>query len=127
MRAASALCLSFASGCAAATRQTEEPVPHSGPEIRRMDGTLKPVALATGGPVVVTTTEPREPCQTNDPMPTASFDTTPPQMLNVRPLHVAPMPNYCPVTAPARTKSVIASAPRPPKSVPAPVPAEPAP
>lgn len=126
MRAASALCLLLFSGCAAATRQTEEPVPHSEPEIRREDGVLKPVALTTGGPVVVTTTD-REPCQTNDPMPTGSFDVPPAQMLNVRPLHVAPMPNYCPVTAPTRTKSVTTSVPRSPKSVPAPVPAEPAP
>ena len=127
MRAVSALNLLLLSGCAAAARQTEEPLLRVQPEILHVNGTVEPVAFTLDGDGIIARAEPRQPCQTNDPMPTGSFTTPPPKMLNVRPLRVAPMPNYCPVAAPTRTRSVITTAPRPPKGVPAPLPTEPQP
>jgi hypothetical protein len=99
------------------------------PSVVQINGTVEPVAFVVDRKQkrTIAATLGREPCQTNDPMPTGRFEEPVGQILNVRPLRVAPMPNACPVTVPLTSKTVVTSAPLPPKTVPAPTPTEPQP
>ena len=97
------------------------------PRTLQINGTFEPVTFVVDGKRVAAATHGREACQTNDPMPTGYFGEPTGQILNVRPLRVAPMPNACPVTVPLTSKSVITSTPLPRKTVPAPTPSEPLP
>lgn len=123
----SLLSLLVLSGCAAGMRQPHEIMLRPRPKIVQINGTVEPVAFVAKHTRIAAARGSREPCQTNDPMPTGQFEEPAPRMLYVRPLHVAPMPNYCPVTVPLTSTSVVTSGPRPLKSDPAPVPAQPQP
>ncbi|HYR08171.1 MAG TPA: hypothetical protein VEQ60_10400 [Longimicrobium sp.] len=126
MRAASALCLLLLSGCTAGMQRTHDSIIRPRPKVLYINGTFEPVAFVLDGKVAMGSKS-REACQTNDPMPTGHFEEPAGQILNVRPLRVAPMPNACPVTVPLTSKTVITSAPLPARTVPVPTPTEPQP
>lgn len=126
MRTISVLSLALLAGCAAAMEQPDVPILRPRYEVLAINGTVEPVVFAVERGTR-RAAQRREPCETNDPMPTGNFKDAPQQMLSVRPLHVAAMPNYCPVTAPRTNKSVTTRAPRPPRKVQRPEPSEPQP
>jgi hypothetical protein len=107
--------------------QPHESILRPRPKVLQINGTVEPVAFVVEGKQLAAATSGREPCQTNDPMPTGYFGEPAGQILNAHPLRVAPMPNVCPVTVPLTGKTVITSAPLPPNPVPAPAPTEPRP
>lgn len=127
MRTIPVLGILLLAGCAAAaTEQPREPILRPGAEILHAGGTSNPVKSAVKGKTV-RITHGRAPCQTNDPMPTGNFGQPPARTLNVHPLRVAPMPNYCPVTVPLVANPVPVRGPIPRKTVPKPTPLEPRP
>jgi hypothetical protein len=127
MRATSALCLLLLSGCAAGMQQPVQTTVSLRPRAPSANGALKQAAPAVDKKRVAAVVLGREACQTNDPMPTGQFQQPVPPMPHTRPLHLAPMPNACPVTMPMTGKSVLISTPQPSKIVPVPLPTEPAP
>jgi hypothetical protein len=127
MRATSALCLVLLSGCARAMEQPRELILDPGPKILHINGTLEPVTFVVDNERRPATVERRDPCQTNDPMPIARLGQAVPGMLRSRPLSVAPMPNYCPVTVPMASSSVLVSGRNAPEVVQGPAPPEPQP
>jgi hypothetical protein len=98
-----------------------------GPKILHINGTFEPVTFVVDDAQRPAKGERREACQTNDPMPVAQLGREVPRMLRSRPLYVAPMPNYCPVTVPLTGKSVVISTPSAPKVLQRPTPSEPQP
>ena len=127
MRATSALCLLLLSGCTGAMEQPRDGLLRPRPKVLHVDGALQPVAFVVDDERRPGKAEYREACQTNDPMPVAQLGREVPRMLRSHPLHVAPMPNYCPVTVPSTGKSVVTSTPSAPKVPQRPEPTEPQP
>ena len=129
MRATSALCLLLLAGCAGAMRQQpgEITLIDSGPKILHINGTFEPVTFVVDAERVPVNSERRGACQTNDPMPVARLGQAVPQMLRSQPLYVAPMPNYCPVTAPIASRTVVTSGGNVPQVLQRPAPPEPQP
>jgi hypothetical protein len=133
MRAASALCLLLLSGCAAGLQDPAHSVLRPAPKVLHINGTFEPVAFVVDRvPMrpkhrLAMAPTGREACETNDPMPTGHFKEPARWMPQGRPLHVAPMPNACPVTVPLTAKTVTASTPLTPGTVPAPTPYDPQP
>jgi hypothetical protein len=129
MRATSALCLILLSGCAGAMEQRpgELTILDPGPKILHINGTFEPVTFVVDAERLLADAERREACQTNDPMPIAQLGQAIPQMLRSQPLYVAPMPNYCPVTAPIASGTVAVSGRNVPEVVQQPTPSEPQP
>jgi hypothetical protein len=127
MRMTCALCLLLLSGCASAVQQPEHSILRPRPKVLYVNGTLEPMTFAMNRSTYAISKEGREPCETNDPMATALSPLPPSAMPTSRPLRVAAMPNYCPVTRPASSKTVFTRAPHPPKVAPAPAPTEPQP
>jgi hypothetical protein len=123
MRMTCALCLLLLSGCASAVQRPEDGILRPRPERLYINGTFEPVTYV----VNQTSRHGREACQTNDPMATTLSPLPPATMPTSRPLGVAPMPNYCPVTRPSSSKSVLTTAPRPLKVAPRSLPTEPQP
>jgi hypothetical protein len=111
MRATSALCLILLSGCAGAMRQQagEITLIGSGPKILHINGTFEPVPFVVDNERRPVISERGGACQTNDPMPIARLGQAVPRMLRSHPLYVAPMPNYCPVTAPIASSTIVVS------------------
>ncbi|HEX5872765.1 MAG TPA: hypothetical protein VFY65_20180 [Longimicrobium sp.] len=126
MRATTALCLLLLSGCASAAEQPRQSIIRPRPRVLHINGTVEPVAFKLGRSAVMVTRG-RQPCETNDPMPTARQSLPIPPMLRSHPLHVAPMPNACPVTVPMAGKTVVTSHPSVPKVLQPPTPTEPRP
>lgn len=127
MRTTSAtLCLLFLSACATTLQDPDHSVLRPRPKILHVNGTLEPVTFAVDHRRAVLGAR-GAPCQTNDPMPTGALERPIPHMPRSHPLRVAPMPNFCPVTAPLAGTSVITSVPLPLKTAPAPTPTEPQP
>jgi hypothetical protein len=125
VRTTSAVSLVLLSACAAGVQHAGGPSPNSGPQILQIS-TAQPVALAAAQKQGEKIVEIRvDACQTNDPMPVAQRGQPVQPMPRSHPLHVAPMPNACPVTVPWSNTTVFTSAPVAPKTVPAP--AEPQP
>lgn len=129
MRATSALCLVLLSGCAGAMRQQpgELTIIDTGPRILHINGTFEPVTFVVDAERLPADVERRGACQTNDPMPVALVGQAIPQMLRSQPLYVAPMPNYCPVTAPIASRTVVVSGQNVPEALQRPAPSEPQP
>lgn len=115
MRATSALCLLLLAGCTGAMEEPRDGILRPRPRILHINGAFEPVAFVVDGERRPARAEDREPCQTNDPMPVAQLGRELPQMLRSRPLSVAPMPNYCPVTVPLAGRSVVTSTPSRPR------------
>lgn len=117
VRAASALCVLLLSGCTGAMEQQrrELTLVDPGPKILHIHGTFEPVAFVVDAQRRPANEVRRGACQTNDPMPVAQLGQAVPRMLRSHPLHVAPMPNYCPVTAPVTIRPVVTSGTKAPE------------
>jgi hypothetical protein len=129
MRAIAAAGVLLLTGCTQAMQQQEARYGILRPryEVTRINGTFEPVVFTIDRARLLQTEE-RGPCQTNDPMPTGEFrQPRAPMPVAATPSSPAPMPNYCPVTAPATAKSTVVSTPRPPKQVQPATPSEPRP
>lgn len=98
-----------------------------GPKILHINGTFEPVTFVVDAERISANVERRGACQTNDPMPVARLGQAVPQMPRSQPLSVAPMPNYCPVTAPIASRTVVVSGRNVPEVLQRPEPTEPQP
>lgn len=128
MRAIAATGVLLLTGCTPAMQQQEAKYGILRPryEVVKINGTVEPVVFAVDRAVL--RTGERGPCETNDPMPSGEFrQPAPPMPVSAAPSSSVPMPNYCPVTAPAAVKPATVRTLRPPKQVQPATPTEPQP